>query len=267
MTVQSCGFAVVIPLMLTGLGCTQQRSRALPHEPTKPHTARAFLIDTSRSVDKEQFVKMVNAFEDIVLKETRYNDALWLMRAESPESSAQSFFMPLGNPYRSGRTAAANGIAAEKTRLLSKLGGFKQVSMRTDLCSSLKTALVILQQQKLATRRVLVIGSDFLQDVNGRGGTPAPIDLPDGFSAEGIDVELIVAKPVQAELDKLQISAPDLFVRIERGWRRSLEGHSAATVTVRLLDGLTSPPILADGTLPSGSKEVEVQTDAKGAKE
>ena len=108
----------------------------------------------------------------------------------------------------------------------------KQDSRSSDLESSLDVALDLLRGQPRATKRVLIMGTDYLTD----HGSANPNPPPSPIRAAGVDALLLVAYPKPEYLRALRLGASSLLRIVETKWAAHFEDGGAHSVSVHLID-------------------------------
>src|ERR1035438_426538 len=99
-----------------------------------------------------------------------------------------------------------------------------QISGRTHLQIPIEEALDILRAQVAASRKILVVGSDFLTDT-GAGVTDLPPRFTRNRAAEGVDALLFVTYPRAPYLRLLSTLPSAYFQRLDTNWSNLFTGH------------------------------------------
>jgi hypothetical protein len=181
------------PLQESRVSVTQQPAK-LQHDPGEEYTAWAICIDTSKSPLPDEFRKLKGIVQQSIESEITFNDLVWVIRIGDQFRPAALFQMPPKGRTRSERLQAIDRLRDAKQAVVQEIEGLQQVAGQTDLTTSIPVALNILLTQR-ATRKLLVIGSDFIQD-DGRGRfTSAPPKLAEGLSASNVNVSLLITCP------------------------------------------------------------------------
>lgn len=119
-----------------------------------------------------------------------------------------------------------------KGEVIEAIARMKQDSRTTDLQSTLDVALDLLRDQPGATKRVLIMGTDYLTDHGS--ANPNPPTSP--IRAAGVDALLLVAYPKPECLRGLRLGASSLLRIVETKWAAHFEDGGAHSVSVHLVD-------------------------------
>jgi hypothetical protein len=223
-------------LLLAGALMTQPV--AAQSAPLHGYQAWAICIDRSLSPDKEQFQKLLGILVAIVEQEVSYEDAVWLIEIGGDRRPVTVFRMPGRRTRRSDPVDAEGRLRVDKTRLEEAIGGMSQVAASTNLQIPLEAALGILHSQTGASRRTLILGSDFLTDTGRDRVSAAPPAAPAGNAAAAVDALLLVMYPKPRYLELIGGTPVALFHKIEASWSNYLTGQQSGSVRVRLVDSV-----------------------------
>lgn len=215
-----------------GLPATRPASHERLHNPNLPYQVWAVCLDSSLSLQPEQFRRLQTVTEEIVRRDVAPNDLVFLVQIQSGFGSTQPFQMPLGTTLASRKPEAANALANVKGEVIAAIARMTQDSHTTDLQSSLDVALDLLRDQPRATKRVLVMGTDYLTDHGS--ANPNPPASP--IRAAGVDALLLVAYPKPEYLRALRLGASGLLRIVETKWAAHFDDGGAHSVSVRLVD-------------------------------
>jgi hypothetical protein len=208
------------------------------HDPGQEHDASVLYIDTSLSPLGEQFVKMKAIFHDVAVNDIRRNDLVWILSTDFQGHPPVLFAFPLGGLTRSEKERADPAFRALQEQLTRAIDQLVQVAKTTDLKTAEQLALNILQGQKRARRRRLVMTSDFILDVGPHSVTTEPPPAGDGLSASGVDVMLVVARPKPEYLAQLHLTPAALYNIVSTKWTQNFRDLGASSTSVRLVDAI-----------------------------
>lgn len=237
--------AILMMLMFTGYAlCASPFSSSpaavLRHDPNRPYSACVICLDTSLSPREDEFQRLLAIAQAIVQDEVTYNDLVWLIPIQSGLGPTQAFEMPAGSARRSVRSSRAAALAEAKAALLIAIRNMKQRSGTTDLQSSVEAALDLLRSHPNATRRLMVVGSDFLTDTGNGHVAIEPPQMSRAGSAAGVNALLLFTYPKPAYLQELKMSPSALLANVESEWTAYLNKNSASAVTILPADAVPS---------------------------
>jgi hypothetical protein len=225
----------LLAIVITAIGMTRCAATAhapldttaITHELSEPYTAWAFCPDTSLSLLPEEFERLKLICQDTVRSRVEPNDLVWLVPIGTRISFTSPFEIPPEAGTRSGHTNAG-AVEAAKLRVIVAIANLKQSSLSTDLKDPVESSLSLLRSHQAAQRRVLLIGSDFIQDAGGR---VASVDPRIEASAASVEVNMYVAQPQARYLDQMHITRYALVETVRtksRGAFNCLGARSAA---------------------------------------
>jgi hypothetical protein len=214
------------------LPSTTPAPRQRLHNPNLPYKVWVVCLDTSLSLQPEQFRRLQVVAEEIVRRDVAPNDLVFLIQIQSGFGFTEPFQMPVGTTLASRKPEAARALSNAKADVIAAILRMKQNSRTTDLQSSLDVAFDLLGQQPRATQRLLIMGTDYLTD-NGSANPNPPISP---IRAAGVDALLLVAYPKPEYLRGLRLGASSLLRIVETKWSAHFEDGGAHSVSVRLVD-------------------------------
>ena len=172
-----------------------------------------------------------------ITHEVAANSVVWLLRIDnSNPKEVQSFSLPYQSARRSERTLAEQRSAEVKQRALEAIEALSQKATRSRIHECMLLALRLLRDAPGATARILVVPSDFVQDTDKVSLSP-PAQV-DPTAAAGVKALLLVARPTDRYLERLDTSWDGLIGTVETEWTRYMQRAGAAETAVRLVDGL-----------------------------
>lgn len=226
-------------------GCSAESDQALPtrtvvpkHDAGLEYNAWVLCLDTSLSPLPDQFAKMKSIFHAVSVRDIRPNDLVWLCSTDTVGRPPALFELPAIGLTRSKKKTSGPAFLAEHRRLVNGISQLVQETDTTDLETTLDYMLNILRDQSHATRRVLVLGSDFIRDLGINNVTPEPPHAASKSSAHGIDVILLVARSKPQYLARLNVTANELSQIISTKWAQYFRDLGAENVSVRLVDSV-----------------------------
>ena len=215
-----------------GLPATSPASHERLHNPNLPYQVWVVCLDSSLSLQPEQFRRLQTVAEEIVRRDVAPNDLIFLVPIRSRFGSTQPFQMPVGTTLASRKLEAVRALANARSEVVAAIARMKQDSRSTDLESSLDVALDLLRNQPRATKRVLIMGTDYLTDHGS--ANPNPPASP--IQATGVDALLLVAYPKPEYLRALRLGPSSLLRIVETKWAAHFKDGGAHSVSVRLVD-------------------------------
>jgi hypothetical protein len=226
------------------LGCSKQQpsSQAVqpetaitPHDPEQGFTAWVFCVDTSRSPREDEFARLKGLIRDTVDREVDFNDLVWVIPIGGGFTTSEPIQMPPRGRTRSEERDSIGHLKKQKDALIAEIDGLQQVAGNTDLKDPVELALSILKSQNTG-RKILMIGSDFIQD--GARITPAAPPIGKSLSAKDVKVALLLTYPSPAYLNALRLSPNELRDIVTQKWGGYFASLGAANVALGLVDAL-----------------------------
>jgi len=208
------------------------------HDPGREHDATALYIDTSLSPLEEQFVKMKAVFHDIAANDVRPNDLVWLLSTDLQAQPPVLFPFPWEGARRSERERAEPVFRALQKQLTGTIDRLVPVAKTTDLKTAEQLALNILEAQKRARRKRLIVTSDFIVDLGPHSVTSEPPSASEGLSASGVEVFLVVARPKPEYLAQLHLTSAALYNIVSTKWSKHFRDMGSLSTSVRLVDAI-----------------------------
>jgi len=204
----------------------------LAHNPNLPYKVWVICLDLSLSLQAEQYRRLQVWAEQLVSRDVGPNDLVFLIPIRSGFESTLPFQMPAGSTLSAKKPAAAQALLEAKTEVIATIHGMKQNSGATDLKSTLEVAFDLMRQYPKATRRILIVGSDFLNDSGLISPTPP---APRGGAA-GVETLLLVTYPKPKYLQRARLTASGLLENVETNWAAYFRNSGVQSVSVRLVD-------------------------------
>jgi hypothetical protein len=231
-------------ILATTTAChAQQSTPVLAHDSSKPYQVWVLCIDRSKSPDKDEFRRLQLLLEDTVDREVDYNDLVWLVEIGSVLPPTAAYQMPaLTSNRRELRILAKDQMTKTKAELKQAIENMSQVTATTNLGASLDAARALLVNDKRATSRRLVIGTDFISDL-GRG--MVSIDPPATVLkhyTRGVNVNLIVTYPKWEYLRLVSSTPAELLEHVTRTWKPYFRDDGATSVAVTWVDAFPVTP-------------------------
>jgi hypothetical protein len=157
---------------------------------------------------------------------------------EGDREPVRIFRMPGRVTRRSEHIDDVARLGAAKAKLESAIAGLSQVSGTTNLQVPIEAALEILRSQRSASRRIMVLGSDFLTDTGkGRVSAEPPVTTSRQSSAT-VEALLLVTYPKRKYMAPLAGTPTALFHNIESGWSDYMASQHVSGIQVRLVDSV-----------------------------
>lgn len=211
---------------------------AAAHDPTHSFDSWAVCIDTSLSVDPEQFAKTLRALTHILHTRVKANDLVWLILVKGDASTSALFEIPSVPHRRSSASIPLQPARGAEGILAAAIGALHQSAVFTDLADPLALGLNLLRTQNGGARKTLLIGSDFISD-EGPGTISAhPPTSALHASAEGIAIEMLLACPTSKYLRRLQLTPAQIFEAVNTEWVKYFQHLGARSTSVRLVDAV-----------------------------
>jgi hypothetical protein len=206
------------------------------HDPRRPYTAWVWCVDVSRSVDPAELARMQRVLENLVQSEVAANDLVWLVEISSHTRTAELFEIPLRSKRPTRSTPQSDDVRRVKARLTEAIRQLRAQVSTTNLGEPIQVALGFLASKPGATRRRLVVASDFIQDIGGRKSALPP--AIDHTSAMGVSVSLLLTQPTQDYLDTMRITSAELFGIVRDKWVARFRDIGATYVSAQPVDAV-----------------------------
>src|SRR5262249_10623760 len=132
------------------------------------------------------------------------NDLVWLVKISHGPQTATPFPMPSFGNTKSEAAAHGASLAMAKDNLVKAIESLEQNDSSTDLQDPIELGLNVLTAQNRAASRILVLGSDFVQDT--KNNVPSAEPPNSKAPADKIKVILLVAQPKAHYLENLHMS-------------------------------------------------------------
>ncbi len=200
------------------------------------HSAWVFCVDTSLSVDNEQFDRAKDALRRTIDATVTFGDRVWMIEMGAAPAAARPFALPVGSLRKSDRDRTGEAMQRIKLEIHAALDGLSRRALSTDVGEPIERGLMILREQPAAFARKLVVVSDFVSDDGARrmrltAQTPTP-----GVTAQGVEVGLLVARPTADYLRRFRLSPAAHAETVAREWRQYFTQVGARSYAARLVD-------------------------------
>jgi hypothetical protein len=225
-------------LPLAGQSVTADYKPALSHDPTKPYDALVLCLDTSLSVEPQQFANAKHILKNLAATKVRYNDLVWLIEIKGEAQTARLFEMPRDLARRSATDQINKEFVRRKLTLLTAIDESQQQATSTDLRDPVELGLNLLGSKGRAGTRSFVIASDFAQDDGAGQASVLPPQWTKGLSASGVQIFLLVAQPKLKYLKWLGLTPAELFETVRGKWGKALQQIGATGISTQLIDAV-----------------------------